>query len=107
PRGAQGARVTDIRSVESLDEILARADPLAVTAWLARDDRAVDWQRKSRDHAQLSAFPGGVYRPRRYDGPVLSYVRWRIETSPWLPLARGNKGRPKDCVSVERTIEAL
>ena len=104
---ASSAFVTDVQSIDGLDEILSKAEPAAIAAWLANDDRAFAWSRQTREHAKLQAYPDGVHRARVYQGPLPSYVRWRVESITWLRSADGKALKPKDCVLGERAIEEL
>jgi len=106
-RQAPSASVSDVQSIDGLDEILSKAEPSAIAAWLAKDDRALEWGRQTREHAKLQAYPDGVYKARVYQGSLPSYVRWRIETTAWLRSADGKALKPKDCVLGERAIEEL
>jgi len=99
--------VSDVQSIDGLNEILGKAEPAAIAAWLANDDRAFAWSRQTPEHATLKAVPGGVYKARVYVGPLPSYVRWRVESTPWLRSGDGKTLKPKDCVLGERAIEEL
>ncbi len=104
---ALSAFVSEVQSVEGIEDILSKADSSAIVAWLARDDRALAWGRMAPDHATLKAYPNGVRVPRVYQGSVPNYIRWRLETSPWLRSHDGEPLRPKDCILGERAIEEL
>lgn len=104
---AYKSEVSDIMTVEGLDDILQKSEPGAIAAWLANDERALAWSRDAADHAKLKAYPNFVIKAREYQGVVPSYVRWRLETSPWLRSADGTALRPKDCVLGERAVEEL
>lgn len=101
------ARFEAVQSIAGLEQILRNGDSTAISAWLANDDRALSWGRPAREHARLLAFPQGVNRARAYSGVVPNYVRWRIESTPWLMSGDGAVVRPKDCVLGERAIEDL
>ncbi|MBN8514187.1 DUF3883 domain-containing protein [Accumulibacter sp.] len=96
-----------VQSIGGLDDLLSNAEPVAVSAWLANDDRSLSWSRPARDHARLLAYPPGTKNPRAYGGAVPSYIRWRIESTSWLTSGDGAVVRPKDCVLGERAIEDL
>ena len=104
---ATGASLDDVQSIDGLDEILSKSEPAAITAWLANDDRAAAWGRQAPEHAKLKAYPDGAYRARFHRGALPSYLRWRIETTPWLRSADSKALKPKDCVLGERAIEEL
>jgi hypothetical protein len=100
-------RLENAQSIDGLETILRRADPLAVLAWLAMDDRAEHWQRAAVNNGNLSSRPGQVHNPRTYQGALPSYIRWTLESQEWLPLERGRLGCPRDCVFAGRFIETL
>lgn len=104
---ASYASVSDVRSVDGLNDILHKSDPAAIAAWLANDDRAINWSRAAREHAKLLAYPHGVTKARAYNGGVAGYARWRMETIAWLPTVDGAVVSPKDCVLGERAVEDL
>ena len=92
-------RFRNLETLDGLDEFLAKADPTAILAWLAQDDRAVRWKAPSTEHGQF-----GNRRPyaqyfRFYAGPIPSYVHWRLQTTPWLPRRGGAKVCPQNCVA--------
>jgi hypothetical protein len=97
----------DVLTVDGLDHILEKADPIAVAAWLSLDDRIPAWARPAPTHARLMTRPPGARDRRRYDGSLPSYLRWKLETSAWLLSSGGARLRPKDCVLGERAAEAL
>jgi hypothetical protein len=99
--------VERVISVDGIDEILQRADPVAILGWFANDDRLQEWQRLSSQHAALYCRPGQTWNHRYYRGPIASYIRWVIESRVWLPLESGGVGRPSDCLLGERAIETL
>jgi hypothetical protein len=104
---AKRAFVSDVQSIDGLDEILTNAEPAAIGAWLAKDVRAMEWSRSAKDNAKLQAYPDGVINPRKYQGPLPSYVRWRVATTAWLRSGDGKTLKPKDCVLGERAGEEL
>ncbi|MFV2044531.1 MAG: DUF3883 domain-containing protein [Anaerolineales bacterium] len=101
------AFVDEVKTVDGLEDILGRADPLAITAWLALDVRALEWSRRNTNSANLTALRGQDYKRRSYEGTVPSYVRWKLETMEWLLKKDRQRLRPKDCVLGERAIEVL
>lgn len=107
PESATRAFCTDVRGVDGLNGILEGAEPAAIVAWLARDDRSLSWGREDSAHATLQAFPNGVYNARTFRGALPSYIRWKVETTSWLQGAEGQKCQPKECVIGERTAEGL
>ncbi|PKN12438.1 MAG: hypothetical protein CVU69_08125 [Deltaproteobacteria bacterium HGW-Deltaproteobacteria-4] len=103
----QNPRLTKIRSVDSLKEILSNAPPAAITAWLALDTRIHHWLRPQTDNAQLTARYSADINLRLYRNPLPSYLRWKIESTSWIPSENGELLRPRDCVLGQRAIEAL
>lgn len=101
------AFLDDVQSIEGLNDILSKSEPAAITAWLASDDRAATWGRQATEHAKLKAFPDGVHSARVYQGALPSYLRWRMETTPWLRSTDDKALKPRDCVLGERAIEEL
>jgi len=104
---AKRAFVSDVLSIDGLDEILIKAEPAAIGAWLANDARAIEWTRSAKDNAKLQAYPDGVNNPRLYQGSLPSYVRWRVATTAWLRSGDDKTLKPKDCVLGERSGEEL
>lgn len=84
----------DLVTVEYLDEILTHADPGAVLAWLAIDPRAAEWKAPSVQHGKIGSQKSRQYA-RWAERPVASYVRWRTQTQPWLPIPGGKKVPPQ------------
>jgi hypothetical protein len=101
------ARVEEVKTIDGLENIILSGEPTAIAAWLATDVRAIGWGRPSRAHAQLHGFPPSTNKARVYQGPLPSYIRWRLETTKWLSDNEGRPLRPKDCVLGERAIEEL
>jgi hypothetical protein len=106
-REVERSGVERVVSVDGIDRILERADPVAILAWLANDDRLQEWQRPSNQNAALYCRPGQTWNHRYYRGPIASYIRWIIESRLWLPLESDGIGRPSDCLLGERAIETL
>lgn len=100
-------RVAQVHSVDGLKEFLQHAEPAAITAWLALDQRAHLWNRRQTTHAKLSARRGDDRNDRFYIDPLPGYLHWKIENTSWMRIERGEKVRPKDCVLGQRAIEAL
>jgi len=101
------AKVADAKTIERLNDILLRSPPEAVTAWLGRDSRSSKWAVWDVVHGRLTARRGGAHNPRAYVGPIVSYVRWQIGNTEWLPTAAGTKAAPRQCLLGERLIETL
>jgi len=99
--------VDSVQNIDGLDTILEQVDPMAITAWLALDERALEWSRRSTNFANLKAIRGRDYKYRYYEGALPSYIRWKLETTEWLLDKDRKRLRPKDCVLGERAIESL
>ena len=100
-------RLVKVHSVDGLKEILENASPAAITAWLAHDTRMHPWLRPQTDHVELTARWDGDFKLRYYRNPLPSYLRWKIESTPWIPSENGELLRPRDCVLGQRAVEAL
>jgi hypothetical protein len=107
PDEARGPFLSAVQSIDGLDKILSEAESAAVVAWLVNDERAAEWARQSPGHAELKAYPHGVNKARTYQGPLPSYIRWRLETTAWLRSIVGRALSPRDCVLGERALEEL
>ena len=103
----KGSKINSAMTLDGLNEILEKADSVAITAWLAFDGRAAEWTRMNVNHASLTALTGGDWQPREYQGPIPSYIRWKLETTEWLIDKEQSRLRPKDCVLGQRAIEVL
>ena len=99
--------INELKSIDGLEEILKSSNPTAITAWLARDSRAFEWNRWSKGWGQLSALRGYDRNHRVYDGKIPCFIRWKIETTDWLMDKDRKPLRPKDCVLGQRAIEDL
>jgi len=103
----QRAYVNLVKTVDGLEEILEQADAVAITAWLALDERASEWSRRNINFANLTALKEHDRRHRRYGGTVPGFLRWKLETTEWLLDKDQQRLRPKDCVLGQRAIEIL
>jgi Domain of unknown function (DUF3883) len=92
-------RFKNLKTIDGLDRFLVKADPIAILAWLAQDDRAVRWKFSSIEHGQFGNRPHHAQYTRFYEGPIPSYIRWRLRTTAWLPRRDGSAGKPQDCVA--------
>ncbi|MGB6631898.1 MAG: hypothetical protein WBE52_11705 [Terriglobales bacterium] len=84
--------------VDRLDNILSSAPAAAILAWLATDNRALDWKSPSISHGRV-----GCSKPRAYlrfsSEPIPSYVRWRLQTTKWLPTRDKRLAAPMECLA--------
>ncbi len=90
---------SEVKTIDGLDEFLAKGDPAAVLAWLAHDGRGLKWKFSAVEHGKFGNRPHRASFVRYYAGPIPSYVRWRLQTTAWLPLLNGTLARPQDCVA--------
>jgi len=97
-----------LKSLDGLATFLTKADPVAILAWLAQDDRAVRWKSASAEHGQFGNRGYYAQYVRYYQGAIPSYIRWRLQTTAWLPRREGDAMCPQDCVAESaRGLEAL
>lgn len=101
-------RFSKLATVDGLNDILSTGNPIAILSWLAHDERAKSWKIPSTAHGRLENRPHRASVHRHYEGPIPSYVRWRLQSSTWLPLRDGTPARPMDCVvEVAHGLEEL
>ena len=90
---------SEAKTIDGLDELLAKGDPAAVLSWLAHDGRGLKWKFPSIEHGKFGNRPHRASTVRYFSGPIPSYVRWRLQSTAWLPLRLGRLARPQDCVA--------
>jgi hypothetical protein len=100
--------ILSVKVIPDLESILNRADPLAILAWLSRDLRAAEWQRNSEHHGKLTCRPYYTKESSRRvnNTPITSHIGWMLRNNEWLPLAKGGRGRPRDCFFSGRLVES-
>ncbi len=89
----------DLLSLDGLSTFLTSAAPAAVLAWLATDHRAAGWMSPSGSHGKVGSRYSGAWSSRFYDGPIPSYIRWKLQTTTWLPTRLGRPAAPKECLA--------
>jgi hypothetical protein len=89
---------SEVASMDALEEILNTAPPAAILAWLSSDRRAQEWKIHSRAHGRLSCKRTGDRNVRHYDDGIPSYVRWKLQSTRWLPTRDGQVAAPRDCL---------
>ena len=89
----------DLLSLDGLGTFLISAAPAAVLAWLATDHRAAGWMSPSLSHGKVGSRYSGAWSSRFYDGPIPSYIRWKLQTTTWLPTRLGRPAAPKECLA--------
>lgn len=86
-------------TVDGLDDILRTGPPAAVIAWLATDQRAFAWKAPSTAYGRIGCHSSGAWYNRYYDGPIPSYIRWKLQTTKWFPTRRGGVATPQECLA--------
>ena len=95
-----------VTSIEHMHEILDHADPHAILAWVAVDDRLRTWRRQGDTDAQLTArFRSYTYRMSSH--PVPSHVLWLLQGKAWLPTTTGGKRPPVECILAKTITDDL
>jgi len=94
-----GGYCSEVASVDDLPNILTHAPAAAVLAWLATDTRAQGWKGHSREHGRLCCRRSGAHNTRHYDLGIPSYVRWKLQTTAWLPTRNGKRAKPEECLA--------
>ena len=85
-------------TLDGLQGILG-AQYVAVLAWLATDTRAPSWGLLSEQHGRFGYRQGGDHNTRYYAGGIPSYIRWKLQTTAWLPTRGSVKVKPQDCLA--------
>jgi hypothetical protein len=88
-----------LASIDQLDKVLSQAPAAAVLAWLAIDNRALGWKAPSAIHGKVGCRRGRDFNVRYFNGPIPSYVRWRLQTTKWLPTRDGRLAAPQECLA--------
>ncbi|HEX7071387.1 MAG TPA: DUF3883 domain-containing protein [Rhodothermales bacterium] len=93
-------KVADATSFDRLEEVLRHADPHAILAWLAIDDRVEALRREHDKVASLTGAPTSRHDPRRMrDQAVPSYALWLVESKEWVPVhVEGTASCPQRCI---------
>lgn len=89
----------DIMSIDELDNILSKAPPGAILAWLATDNRAVEWKSPSVSHGAVGCYPPRAHNARYWSGLIPSYVRWKLKTTKWLPTRNNQIAAPQETLA--------
>jgi hypothetical protein len=92
------ARLSGVKGVDGLENILKNAPPAGLLAWIATDPRWGKWAYPSRDHARLSVLPSRHQTYKDCPDALPSYIRWKIQTHDWLPTADGKREAPGKCL---------
>lgn len=88
-----------VAGIDCLDEMLDQADPHAVLAWVAKDERIRNWRNHGDTAAKLEArFRDRTYRYSSSPLCVPSHILWVIQRKAWLPTANGERRPPSECV---------
>lgn len=90
---------SDVESVEHLEELVVRADPHALLAWVALDERVETWRRQGDRTVKISITPPRKQQPRVVTGQhIPSYILWILGNRDWLPASNGSTQRPSRCI---------
>lgn len=96
-------------SFDRLADILAHADPHAVLAWIAVDDRIEALRRDGDRSAVFEARPTWRHDARRLTGQTIpSYAVWMIESTEWVPVEPElTRVSPHRCISAATGAKEL
>ena len=97
----------EVYSIDSLNTILKKAAPSVILAWLALDPRAARWKHDAPGFGKLCDRPYRAQYARYYQGPLPSYIRWKIQNTAWLPAGERAREKPGKCLVGERGLEQL
>jgi hypothetical protein len=89
----------EVISLDGFDSFLTSAPPAAVLAWLATDYRAIAWKSAALSHGKFGCWRAQAQYARFYDGPIPSYIRWKLQTTKWLPTRQGRPAAPQECLA--------
>jgi hypothetical protein len=89
----------NVSTIDRLEEVLMKADPHAVIAWIVRYSEKLNGWRVSGDtDARLRLYPPSKQYPRKLEDQVIpSYPLWVLFNTKWIPLASGEKQSPSMC----------
>jgi hypothetical protein len=91
-------RLSNVTTIDRLEEVLESADPHAIIAWMIKSRSRLDSWRTSGDRdARLSVRPPGKQLRRESDARMPSHVSWLLSTIEWIPVADGNKRSASRC----------
>jgi len=105
-------RMINVSTVDRLEDVLIKADPHAIIAWIVRSSEKLSSWRTSGDiDAKLTISPPYKQYRRQVEDQVLpSYPLWVLKNTKWLPLANGEKQSPSICTlarGVSKEVSAL
>ncbi len=103
----KGAWLSDIRTIDGLDQILQNTDYTTIIIWLILDDRIYQLSKKGPTNVKLKFIKGYDRNTRCYRKDLPSYIKWKIENTEWIPGKNSIKLKPKECVIGVRAIEAI
>lgn len=94
---------------DRLAEVLLHAEPHAVLAWIATDDRLEALRRDGDKSAVFETRPTWRHDPRRLTGQTIpSYAVWLIESSEWVPVESDtSRASPHRCISAATGAKEL
>lgn len=111
----ENPRISGIESLDGLPDILHKAKPVAIMAWLAREQRYDDWTNPAIRHCKFESRPkyskdGNL---PKCDQSVPCFIPWLVSRTKWLPAFQTSQGvktfqeRPSNTVLANKKIEAL
>jgi hypothetical protein len=102
-------KLSNVDTVDRLEEMLEKADPHAVIAWIVRINEKLDSLRVSGDsEATLEIHPSAKWYSRKLDNGVIpSYIMWILGTKKWLPLSNHEKQSPSMCTLAKGTSKEV
>lgn len=90
-------KLANVSTINQLEDILSKADPIAVLCWLATNPELDQWRIKG-DNSTLQIVPSGKQNLRTVLNKIpTSHPLWLIRTTKWLPISGGKKQSPQKC----------
>lgn len=105
-------KIENLISVDRLEDVLEKADPHAIIAWIIKYRERLDNWRIFRDvGAKLRIYPQSKQYPRYLDEQSIpSCPLWVLRNTKWVPVLNGEKQSPSLCMlakSIPREVSAL
>jgi hypothetical protein len=105
-------RMINVSTLDRLEDVLIKADPHAIIAWIVRSSEKLSSWRTSGDiDAKLTISPPYKQYRRQVEDRVLpSYPLWVLKNTKWIPLVNGEKQSPSICTlarGVSKEVSAL
>src|SRR6267143_507604 len=96
----------NVKTIDALDDIL-KSNPAGVITWLALDNRVMTWSVLENENGELWDHPYRSSNVFRFSMAIPSYIKWKIQHTPWLPVRNGEVVEPRRCMLGERGLEKL